>query len=198
MISLRDLEHCSRRELDRKPDDAVQDPPDPAQAEALAEAYVPHLRPSMYSVVRAASRHNTVTILDISVISAQPKEQPVPSPTVIVDMPPPMGLPKGTVLNGGPKAEPFPASDNGLSWQEAGPRTWILVMDRIPIARVTQDLQDKWHLAYVQHVDVYPTSGYASLHNAKVEAAHQALTGRKARLIATQREIALLQNMLKG
>ncbi len=99
------------------------------------------------------------------------------SPTVIVDMPP---------------------VGNGLSWQEAGTRTWVLMLDRVPIARVTQDLQGKHHVAYVAHRDTWPTSGYDTLHNAQVEATHQALTGRKARLIATQREIALLQNLLKG
>ncbi len=106
-----------------------------------------------------------------------PTQMPPPLPSVIVDMPP---------------------VGNGLSWQEAGTRTWVLMLDRVPIARVTQDLQGKHHVAYVAHRDTWPTSGYDTLHNAQVEATHQALTGRKARLIATQREIALLQNLLKG
>ncbi len=92
----------------------------------------------------------------------------------------------------------MPPVGNGLSWQEAGARTWVLMLDRVPIARVTQDLHGKHHVAYVAHRDTWPTSGYDSLHNAQVEATHQALAGRKALMLDVQRQTVLLQNLLKG
>lgn len=111
----------------------------------------------------------------------EPTQMPPPLPSVIVDLP-----------------EPATAGGRGPAWEAAGTRAWVLMLDMIPAAKVTQSLDGKHHVAWVHNRDTWPTSGYDSLHNAQVEAVHQVLAGRKAKLLQVQNEIVALDKLLRG